>query len=172
MAVHSGPLLSPPTPLCWAGRPTGSKRLVDEYFAAVERLLAVVQQSPSVPGREKYSFFKQLSQQHGRTAVMLSGGAALGVYHVGVPTPPPPDVWSGLPFHRLLPTPKSSNHGDRDAHKRPAGGHLALDVIPGFTACTGVVKALWQAGLMPKVIAGSSAGSIVAALLCRPLFCF
>lgn len=62
---------------------------MDEYFAAVERLLAVVQQSPSVPGREKYSFFKQLSQQHGRTAVMLSGGAALGVYHVGVPTPPP-----------------------------------------------------------------------------------
>ncbi len=35
-------------------------------------------------GQEKFLAFKQLSRTYGRTALLLSGGAALGMYHIGV----------------------------------------------------------------------------------------
>eukprot|EP00667_Euglena_gracilis_P004254 EG_transcript_4276 len=91
---------------------TGTKKLVDEYFEEVEQLLETVINSPNIHVQEKYVFFKRVAQNHGRTALMLSGGASLGMYHLGV------------------------------------------------------LKALWQADLMPKVITGSSAGSIVGAFVC------
>lgn len=60
--------------------------------------------------------FDELSQSFGRSALMLSGGATLGLFHVGV------------------------------------------------------VKSLYLEGLLPEVISGSSAGSIVAATLAsRPV---
>lgn len=94
---------------------SGTKLLVDEYFREVEELLRMVVRSPDIRAQDKYVFFKRIAQNHGRTALMLSGGASLGMYHLGV------------------------------------------------------LKALWQADLMPKVITGSSAGSIIAAFLCsRP----
>eukprot|EP00668_Euglena_longa_P042559 GGOE01056336.1.p1 GENE.GGOE01056336.1~~GGOE01056336.1.p1 ORF type:complete len:761 (+),score=198.44 GGOE01056336.1:186-2285(+) len=91
---------------------TGTKEIVDEYFDEVEQLLETVVESPSIHVQEKYVFFKRIAQNHGRTALMLSGGAALGMYHLGV------------------------------------------------------LKALWQADMMPKVITGSSAGSIVGSFIC------
>lgn len=54
-------------------------------------------------------------QSYGTTALLLSGGASMAVYHIGV------------------------------------------------------IKALWEQNLLPRIICGSSAGSIVAALVCtRP----
>jgi predicted acylesterase/phospholipase RssA len=62
--------------------------------------------------REKYEVFKDTAQSFGRTGLMLSGGAALGLYH------------------------------------------------------TGVVKAMWECGVLPRIISGSSAGSIIGAMFC------
>ena len=94
---------------------TGTKELIDEYFTEVEQLSEIIVNTPSVKAQEKYVLFKRVAQYHGRTALMLSGGAALGMYHIGV------------------------------------------------------MKALWQADLLPRVITGASAGSIIGAFICsRP----
>lgn len=61
---------------------------------------------------ERYRLLWTTAQAYGRTALMLSGGASLGMYHHGV------------------------------------------------------VKALWNAGLLPKIICGSSAGAIIAGIFC------
>ena len=55
-------------------------------------------------------FFQETRHALGRTALMLSGGGLLGMYH------------------------------------------------------NGIIKTLYELGIMPKIIAGSSAGSLVAAL--------
>eukprot|EP00614_Pseudopedinella_elastica_P006151 CAMPEP_0172603474 /NCGR_PEP_ID=MMETSP1068-20121228/23725_1 /TAXON_ID=35684 /ORGANISM="Pseudopedinella elastica, Strain CCMP716" /LENGTH=166 /DNA_ID=CAMNT_0013405227 /DNA_START=14 /DNA_END=511 /DNA_ORIENTATION=+ len=38
----------------------------------------------SIPTEVKLAFFNEMRHAYGRTALMLSGGAALGLYHVGV----------------------------------------------------------------------------------------
>src|SRR3989338_8040485 len=60
---------------------------------------------------DKFNFFRDTSHSFGRTALLLSGGASLGMYHFGV------------------------------------------------------VKALWERKLLPRIISGASAGSIVACLV-------
>lgn len=67
-------------------------------------------QSP-IPTEARLAFFNETRHSYGRTALLLSGGAALGFYHVGV------------------------------------------------------VKALVENHLMPRVLGGSSAGSIVCAMI-------
>jgi TAG lipase/steryl ester hydrolase/phospholipase A2/LPA acyltransferase len=64
-----------------------------------------------IPTDARLAFFNETRHSYGRTALLLSGGAALGFYHVGV------------------------------------------------------VKALMENRLMPRVIGGSSAGSIVCAMI-------
>jgi hypothetical protein len=64
-----------------------------------------------IPTEVKLAFFNEMRHAYGRTALMLSGGAVLGLYHVGV------------------------------------------------------AKALFHAGLLPRVLSGASAGAIVAATL-------
>jgi len=99
----------------------GTKVLVETYHNVVCASLDFVCHSTSIigPGDEeedviptdaKLAFFNETRHSYGRTAFMLSGGAALGFYHVGV------------------------------------------------------VKALMDNGLFPRVISGSSAGSIVCAM--------
>jgi TAG lipase / steryl ester hydrolase / phospholipase A2 / LPA acyltransferase len=89
----------------------GTKQLVAEYVnevsAALEALVDL--DHPQIPHHEKLRFFHELAQSYGRSALMLSGGATLGLFHVGV------------------------------------------------------VKALYREGVLPSVMSGSSAGSVVAA---------
>lgn len=89
----------------------GTKQLVGEYVTEVsEALTALVDlDHPDIPHHEKLRFFHELAQSYGRSALMLSGGATLGLFHVGV------------------------------------------------------VKALYREGVLPVVMSGSSAGSVVAA---------
>ena len=52
---------------------------------------------------------------------------------------------------------------------RQAFGRSALLLSGGGTfgmMHSGVVKSLWESGLLPRIISGSSAGSIVAAVIC------
>jgi predicted acylesterase/phospholipase RssA len=91
----------------------GTKRLIERYLDEVCESLEFLAESGAahVPTPELQEFFESTSQTFGQSCLMLSGGAALGIYHFGV------------------------------------------------------VKSLWENGLLPHVISGSSAGSIVAAML-------
>ena len=89
----------------------GTKQLITEYVAevcsALEELSEV--EHADFPEVEKQKFFRETAQSYGRSALMLSGGATLGLFHVGV------------------------------------------------------VKALFRENVLPVVMSGSSAGSVVAA---------
>lgn len=95
----------------------GTKVLIETYHNIVCKSLEFVCDAMPLPGDEvipteaKLAFFNETRHMYGRTALMLSGGAALGFYHVGV------------------------------------------------------VKALMTNGLLPRVLSGASAGSIVCAMI-------
>jgi TAG lipase/steryl ester hydrolase/phospholipase A2/LPA acyltransferase len=88
---------------------TGPPTLVEEWLSAVEASIRWMADAPGVPADEKLRLVQHAARLHGRSALLLSGGATLGFYHLGV------------------------------------------------------VKALWQAGLLPEVLCGASMGAMVAA---------
>jgi len=89
----------------------GTKHLIRDYITEVATALNELcdLEVPEFPRAAKLKFFQEVAQSYGRSALMLSGGATLGLFHVGV------------------------------------------------------VKALFREGLVPAVMSGSSAGSVVAA---------
>ncbi|WP_248679623.1 DUF3336 domain-containing protein [Sinimarinibacterium sp. CAU 1509] len=91
----------------------GTKRLIHEYIAEIADVLDWLCDTdhPAFPRPAKMQFFHDLAQSYGRSALMLSGGATLGLFHVGV------------------------------------------------------VKALYREGLVPSIMSGSSAGSVVGATI-------
>lgn len=95
----------------------GSKVLVETYHNVVCAALDFVCDAPVMAGEDpvptdaRLAFFNETRHAYGRTALLLSGGAALGFYHVGV------------------------------------------------------AKTLMENNLMPRVIGGSSAGSILCAMV-------
>jgi TAG lipase/steryl ester hydrolase/phospholipase A2/LPA acyltransferase len=91
----------------------GTKYLIDEYINEVTSLLNYIcdHPIPDFSSAQKLLFFRHTGQSFGRSALMLSGGANMGMFHMGV------------------------------------------------------IKALMEQKLMPRVISGSSAGSVVAALV-------
>lgn len=88
-----------------------TKQLIVDYQKEVRKALRFVLNSENYPLRDKIVFFTESRYVYGKTALMLSGGGSLGMYHLGV------------------------------------------------------IKALYEQGLLPKIIAGTSAGSIVASLI-------
>lgn len=91
----------------------GTKLLLTDYINEVCDALNYLCDTdfPQFNLEDKYLFFDRTAKCFGRSALLLSGGATLGMFHLGV------------------------------------------------------VKALWEEGLLPTVISGSSAGSIVAGLI-------
>eukprot|EP00162_Nutomonas_longa_P014866 comp22121_c0_seq1/m.51575 comp22121_c0_seq1/g.51575 ORF comp22121_c0_seq1/g.51575 comp22121_c0_seq1/m.51575 type:complete len:545 (-) comp22121_c0_seq1:37-1671(-) len=91
----------------------GTKKLIEEYVDEVcfqlERLCKENLEGFTL--EEKYFIFQDTRHAYGRSALLLSGGGALGMYHLGV------------------------------------------------------IKALFEAKLLPRVISGSSVGALVAGLL-------
>lgn len=92
---------------------TGTKYLIDEYVDEVCNTLnyLLTADLPDFGFSEKYKFFRRTGQAFGRSALLFSGGATLGMFHVGM------------------------------------------------------AKALWEQNLLPRVMSGSSAGSIVAGVI-------
>ena len=88
----------------------GTKLLIEEYLHEVGICLNYLCDNDfdDFPLDEKIRFFKRTGSSFGRSALMLSGGATLGMFHLGV------------------------------------------------------IKALWSEGILPRVLSGSSAGSIIA----------
>ena len=65
---------------------SGSKKIVTEYLDEVEQVMRTLSSQP-VPGmseQQKLGLFEQASKIYGCPALMLSGGAAFGIYHLGV----------------------------------------------------------------------------------------
>jgi TAG lipase/steryl ester hydrolase/phospholipase A2/LPA acyltransferase len=95
----------------------GTKVLVETYHHVVCAALdfccdgSVLPDEEPIPTEMRLAFFNETRHSYGRTALLLSGGAALGFYHVGV------------------------------------------------------VRTLMENRLMPRVIGGSSAGSILCAMI-------
>ena len=89
----------------------GTKHLVQEYISEVVAVLNYLcdTEFDEFPYSEKLRFFQEVALSYGRSGLMLSGGATLGLFHVGV------------------------------------------------------LKALYEQDVLPNVISGSSAGSVVAA---------
>ncbi len=88
----------------------GTKLLIEEYLHEVAICLNYLCDNDfeEFPLDEKIRFFKRTGSSFGRSGLMLSGGATLGMFHLGV------------------------------------------------------IKALWSEGILPRVLSGSSAGSIIA----------
>lgn len=91
----------------------GTKLLITDYVDEVSRALNWIcdTEFPDFDYNDKILFFKRTGVAFGRSALMLSGGATLGMFH------------------------------------------------------TGVIKALFEEQVMPRVISGSSAGSIIAGIV-------
>ncbi len=91
----------------------GTKLLIEQYIDEIDDALRYLAELPpdKVDPQEKLDFFYRANICFGRSALMLSGGGALGFYHLGV------------------------------------------------------VKVLLEQNLLPRVISGSSAGAIMAAVL-------
>lgn len=100
-------------PLLYNRANAGTKTLIEDYIAEAVSALNYVcdTELPELDLAAKRKFFDDTATSFGRSALMLSGGATLGLFHVGV------------------------------------------------------VKALLREDLLPEVISGSSAGSIVAAVV-------
>ncbi len=103
-------------PVMYAQAYVGTKRLVDDYLQEVVAGLDWLcdTEFAGLSRLKKARFFDDVAQSYGRSALMLSGGATMGLFHVGV------------------------------------------------------VKTLYLQDLLPDVLSGSSAGSLVgAAIACR-----
>jgi len=64
----------------------GTKQLIEEYTNETDELLRIICHSnfKTVSLQQKFEFFFAARQAYGRTALCLSGGATLGLYHLGV----------------------------------------------------------------------------------------
>jgi predicted acylesterase/phospholipase RssA len=93
---------------------TGTKKLINEYLDEVCTCLKLLcdSNSKALPPMRKRRFLKRAARSFGRSCLLLSGGASLGMFHLGV------------------------------------------------------IKELESEGIMPRVITGSSAGAILAGIVC------
>ena len=91
----------------------GTKKLINDYLDEVSGVLQLLCQSnvKKLPPMRKRRFLKRAARSFGRSALLLSGGASLGLFHIGV------------------------------------------------------IEELEAQGLLPRVVTGSSAGSIMAGIL-------
>jgi TAG lipase/steryl ester hydrolase/phospholipase A2/LPA acyltransferase len=62
----------------------GTKRLIEDYNVEVQRALEMICADPAIPHPQKLAFIKETRHSYGRTALLLSGGGTMGLYHLGV----------------------------------------------------------------------------------------
>ena len=145
-------------------------QLIREYIAEMKLHLEYLTRQPELPLGEKLDFLRETRHCYGRTALVLSGGGALGVFHlVRVPGF---RVHSEDWCHTLrIGVMAASLHPAYPLHAASMVPYdLAVSLFPHLLSTLasvhvqGVVKALFDNGLLPKVLSGSSVGSISASL--------
>ena len=64
----------------------GTKKLIENFISEVTAALDEVcdAEIKALPASRKLRFFKRAARSFGRSALLLSGGASLGLFHVGV----------------------------------------------------------------------------------------
>ena len=64
----------------------GTKKIIEEYTETTRKALVEIcdSETPDIPDEAKLAFFNEARHAYGRTALLLSGGAYLGYYHLGV----------------------------------------------------------------------------------------
>ena len=63
---------------------TGTRHVIEDYLAAVEAAVGWLVETPRLGLGEKRALVRRADRVHGRPALLLSGGATLGFYHMGV----------------------------------------------------------------------------------------
>jgi len=89
-----------------------TKELIESFENEVDECIMYIATTTQLEIRKKMEFFIEMRHAVGRTALVLSGGGLMGMYHIGV------------------------------------------------------IKTLFEQKILPRIISGSSAGSIIAAFLC------
>ncbi|CAO3631008.1 unnamed protein product [Mucor hiemalis] len=90
----------------------GTKKLIEEYMEEVVTQIEYIESTSDFDAQAKIKFFSDTRQSFGCSALVLQGGTALALYHIGV------------------------------------------------------VKALNEQGLLPRIISGTAIGAMIAALIC------
>jgi hypothetical protein len=126
------------------------------YIHTVKVCLDYIAQARTGPDlKTKLSFFQETRHAFGRTALVLSGGGALGAFHLVRRRSPLRSGWQQAPT-----APYSSR---QLLHCRPFLLQSACNFMQRL-CLQGIVRGLMEQGLLPRIIAGSSAGAIVGAL--------
>ncbi|GAA5798523.1 hypothetical protein HPULCUR_003927 [Helicostylum pulchrum] len=90
----------------------GTKKLIEDYMEEVVTQIEYIESTSDFDAQAKIKFFSDTRQSFGCSALVLQGGTALALYHIGV------------------------------------------------------VKALNEQGLLPRIISGTAIGAMIAALIC------
>lgn len=64
--------------------PNGTKTVIEEFQQEIERCLQLLLDTPDLDFESKLAFFKKERRSLGQTALCLSGGGAITMYHIGV----------------------------------------------------------------------------------------
>lgn len=80
---HLGELANP---ALYSVARTGTKRVVTDFLAEVEQAMQSIcdHPLPGVSDEQKLQMFRDAERVYGQPALMLSGGGAFGIYHLGV----------------------------------------------------------------------------------------
>lgn len=62
---------------------TGTKQLIEEYIDLVSKSCHLIRESDELSLEEKLKFFRDTCHAFGRSALLLSGGGGLSMYHIG-----------------------------------------------------------------------------------------
>ena len=75
-------------PALYSHAKTGTKLLIDEFIAEVTAALNELCDADvkALPAMKKRRFFKRAARSFGRSALLLSGGLSMGLFHLGVIT--------------------------------------------------------------------------------------
>lgn len=76
LGIEASRFYPPSSPIC-------TKKLIDEYLDEVQSSLRAVADDETVPTEEKIGFFNRVRRTVGVTALCLSGGGAITMYHGG-----------------------------------------------------------------------------------------
>jgi predicted acylesterase/phospholipase RssA len=111
-------LYSTSNPILYQNSNVGTKKLLEDFHDEMLQSLDFIANFNEriFPLYKKLEFFSETRHSYGRTALLLSGGASLGMFH------------------------------------------------------SGVLKTLYETNLLPRIVCGSSAGSLGASLLCTGLY--